>query len=98
MSGECNHTSIYGISTGTDTITSQVNITDALASHFTSVFSYENYDPLFKVSKDNAEALPLNFTSCLTEPYNTEFKQSKAVLLHAMEAHGGRGGIAPTHK
>jgi hypothetical protein len=24
-------------------------------------------------------------------------KKSKAVLLHAMEAHGGRGGIAPTH-
>jgi hypothetical protein len=21
----------------------------------------------------------------------------KAVLLHAMEVHGGRGGIAPTH-
>jgi hypothetical protein len=24
-------------------------------------------------------------------------KESKAVPLHAMEAHGGRGGIAPTH-
>jgi hypothetical protein len=24
-------------------------------------------------------------------------KISKAVPLHAMEAHGGRGGIAPTH-
>jgi hypothetical protein len=24
-------------------------------------------------------------------------KKSKAVLLHAMEAHGGRGGTAPTH-
>jgi hypothetical protein len=24
-------------------------------------------------------------------------KKSKAVPLHAMEAHGGRGGIAPTH-
>jgi hypothetical protein len=24
-------------------------------------------------------------------------KKSKAVSLHAMEAHGGRGGIAPTH-
>jgi hypothetical protein len=23
--------------------------------------------------------------------------KSKAVQLHAMEAHGGRGGIAPTH-
>jgi hypothetical protein len=23
--------------------------------------------------------------------------KSKAVPLHAMEAHGGRGGIAPTH-
>jgi hypothetical protein len=24
-------------------------------------------------------------------------KKSKAVPLHAIEAHGGRGGIAPTH-
>jgi hypothetical protein len=24
-------------------------------------------------------------------------KKSKAVPLHAVEAHGGRGGIAPTH-
>jgi hypothetical protein len=24
-------------------------------------------------------------------------KKSKALPLHAMEAHGGRGGIAPTH-
>jgi hypothetical protein len=24
-------------------------------------------------------------------------KKSKAVPLHAMAAHGGRGGIAPTH-
>jgi hypothetical protein len=24
-------------------------------------------------------------------------KKGKAVLLHAMEVHGGRGGIAPTH-
>jgi hypothetical protein len=23
--------------------------------------------------------------------------KSKAVPLHAMEAHGGRGGVAPTH-
>jgi hypothetical protein len=23
--------------------------------------------------------------------------KKKAVLLHAMEAHGGKGGIAPTH-
>jgi hypothetical protein len=24
-------------------------------------------------------------------------QKSKSVPLHAMEAHGGRGGIAPTH-
>jgi hypothetical protein len=27
-----------------------------------------------------------------------EGKKCKAVPLHAMVAHGGRGGIAPTHK
>jgi hypothetical protein len=29
--------------------------------------------------------------------HNLKKKKSKAVPLHAMEAHGGRGGIAPTH-
>jgi hypothetical protein len=29
--------------------------------------------------------------------YKEEKKKSKAVPLHAMEAPGGRGGIAPTH-
>jgi hypothetical protein len=29
--------------------------------------------------------------------YHILLKKSKAVPLHAMEAHGGRGGIAPTH-
>jgi hypothetical protein len=44
----------------------------------------------------------------VTENHNIEHKnekkswrrsivKSKAVPLHAMEAHGGRGGIAPTH-
>jgi hypothetical protein len=28
---------------------------------------------------------------------NVSLKKNKAVPLHAMEAHGGRGGIAPTH-
>jgi hypothetical protein len=31
------------------------------------------------------------------EVYNVKSKKSKAVPLHAMEALGGRGGIAPTH-
>jgi hypothetical protein len=31
--------------------------------------------------------------------YNSmiQYIKSKAVPLHAMEAHGGRGGIVPTH-
>jgi hypothetical protein len=29
--------------------------------------------------------------------YYSRVKKSKAVPLHAMEAPGGRGGIAPTH-
>jgi hypothetical protein len=28
---------------------------------------------------------------------STVKKKSKAVPLHAMEAHGARGGVAPTH-
>jgi hypothetical protein len=29
--------------------------------------------------------------------YLTKKKKSKAVPLHTLKAHGGRGGIAPTH-
>jgi hypothetical protein len=32
-----------------------------------------------------------------SRPGKSKKKKSKAVPLHAMEAHGGRGGIAPTH-
>jgi hypothetical protein len=35
-----------------------------------------------------------NTTACILEIHK---KKSKAVPLHAMEALGGRGGIAPTH-
>jgi hypothetical protein len=31
------------------------------------------------------------------EPASFKVKKGKAVALHAMEALGGRGGIAPTH-
>jgi hypothetical protein len=31
-----------------------------------------------------------------SDPYKSK-KKSKAVPLHAMEAHWGKGGIAPTH-
>jgi hypothetical protein len=36
-------------------------------------------------------------TPPLTLPHYTSKKESKAVPLHAMEAHRGRGGITPTH-
>jgi hypothetical protein len=29
--------------------------------------------------------------------FHSVYVKSKAVSLHAMEAYGGRGGIAPTH-
>jgi hypothetical protein len=32
----------------------------------------------------------------LYEPSSAFKKKSKVILLHAMEAHGGRGGIVPT--
>jgi hypothetical protein len=31
------------------------------------------------------------------EPLELKKGKGKVILLHAMEAHGGRGGIAPTH-
>jgi hypothetical protein len=31
------------------------------------------------------------------KPPTQDRKKSKGVPLHAMEAHGGKGGIAPTH-
>jgi hypothetical protein len=36
----------------------------------------------------------------LNTPRSSQYSliiKSKAVPLHAMEAHGGRGGVAPTH-
>jgi hypothetical protein len=39
------------------------------------------------------------FAQCTYKDNNYRYQEikSKAVPLHAMEAHGGRGGIAPTH-
>jgi hypothetical protein len=34
---------------------------------------------------------------CLINILSAIRKKGKGVPLHAMEAHGGRGGIAPTH-
>jgi hypothetical protein len=37
--------------------------------------------------------------ACQTKLFTVKKKKkiNKGVPLHAMEAHGGRGGIAPTH-
>jgi hypothetical protein len=45
---------------------------------------------------DNFSAVNVHKQCCLVLLLKTGCK-SKAVPLHAMEAHGGRGGIAPTH-
>jgi hypothetical protein len=37
------------------------------------------------------------YNSYISLYYDQNKKKSKAVPLHAMEAHGGRGGVAPTH-
>jgi hypothetical protein len=41
------------------------------------------------------ESQDLSISKCKMK--NEKKKSSKAVLLHALEALGGRGGIAPTH-
>jgi hypothetical protein len=38
-----------------------------------------------------------NFKKTVPPPLLSTISKSKAVPLHAMEAHGGREGIAPTH-
>jgi hypothetical protein len=48
MFGEKKH--ILGISVGSATRTPQVDTANALASHFTSVFSSGNNDPSFELS------------------------------------------------
>jgi hypothetical protein len=47
-----------------------------------------------KVSEIKTKALTETFGSVICMGKK---KRSKAVPLHAMEALGGRGGIAPTH-
>jgi hypothetical protein len=68
-----NHISIPGISFGGNAITSQIGIVNTLGSHFTSVFRSDNYNPAFKLLKKTIETLPLNLTSWLSEPYNSDF-------------------------
>jgi hypothetical protein len=46
--------------------------------------------------RDTREKILVNILPLLCPPHVLS-KVSKAVPLHAMEAHGGRGGIAPTH-
>jgi hypothetical protein len=37
------------------------------------------------------------FAVFFNDTHQRKESKSKSVPLHAMEAHGGRGGIAPTH-
>jgi hypothetical protein len=64
-------------------ITPQADTANTIASFFSLVCSSDNYDSSFSVIKDSAETLPLNFTLCVTEPYNTTFSMDK--LLAALE-------------
>jgi hypothetical protein len=52
------------------------------------------------ISQHDIVAMQQNVNICLyvVSTHNViENKKSKAVPLHAMEALGGRGGVAPTH-
>jgi hypothetical protein len=73
-----------------------------LTTHFHPVlrlkFKVITFTPLYTLHlhgmalKHKGNFYPLSYMN-----YKKEGKKSKAVLLHAMEAHGGRGGTAPTH-
>lgn len=82
--GKCNQTSIPGIFSGGDTVTSQVDIANKFAAHFNSVCSSDSYNPAFKCLKDKAEALLLMFSSWLAEPYNDLFSMDE--LLAALDS------------
>lgn len=65
---QCN--SIPSISVGGDTVTTKADIANTLGAHITSVFSSNNYDPSFKLLKENREAFPQNSDSWVAELYN----------------------------
>jgi hypothetical protein len=79
MSGKCDHTAVSGISVGGDTITSRVDIVSALGTDFCIYFYSDNYDPSFKLLKDDADALSQNFSSWLAGPYKVKFSMDELV-------------------
>jgi hypothetical protein len=74
-------TSVPGLSVPNYTITSQVDISATLDTHFTSLCSYDSYNT-FKLLK-KTEELPPNFASRLAELSNAGFHMG--ILLAALD-------------
>jgi hypothetical protein len=70
-SEKCSCISVPGISVGSGTIISQVDVAITLATHCTSVYSSDNYSPSVILLKGNAEAVLLNLAFWLAGSYNT---------------------------
>jgi hypothetical protein len=65
--------SVPGISVGSDTIISQVDIAITLATHCTSIYGSDDYNLSVILLRGNAEAVLLNFAFWLAAPCNSGF-------------------------
>jgi hypothetical protein len=95
ISGKCNRISKSGISAGGAVITSQADITNTLTSCFICTCIYHDYEPSFRVLKEDTKTLPLTFSSCVSKTYNTPFIMNKllAALKSCDSMSAGPSGI-----
>jgi hypothetical protein len=82
-SGKCNQTSILGIPVGSIIVTSQASIANTIISSCSSVCNSDNCDYIFRVLKDDAKTVFLQFSSWVVQVYNADFNIDE--LLTALE-------------
>jgi hypothetical protein len=70
-SEKCSCTSVPGISVGSDSVISQVDIAITPATHCTSIYRSDNYSLSVILLKGNAEAVLLNIAFWLAAPCNS---------------------------
>jgi hypothetical protein len=66
----------------------QDDTANTITLNLSLVCSSSNYDPSFRAIVDSAEALRLNFSSCVAEAYNTPFSMDELwKLWNGPETH-----------
>jgi hypothetical protein len=80
MSGKCRSITVPGLSVNGVAITTQCDVSTALASSFASASSSDRYDHTFLRIKGNGERSPLHVHSQNHECYNAPFSMDERIL------------------